>query len=335
MFGSNISMITSLREGMSEMRCLVTGGAGFIGSWLVDTLIDNGHDVVVLDDFSSGHRHNLAYAAESDRFTLFTGSVTDPDACRNACEGVDRIFHLAALTSVHRSIAEPVQTHEINTGGTVTLFIAARDAGVKRIVWASSTAVYGNPASLPVVESLPVAPLSPYAATKAAGEQYARAFSEVYDMHIIGLRYFNVYGPRQDPDSDYAAVIPIFVRKALEGARPVIYGDGSQTRDFVFVRDVVAANMRAAFDAPDSAGGAAYNIGTGTAVSVIDLWRTITASENMSLEPDYAPQRPGEVRDSVADITAAHTAFGFTPATDLRTGLKETMEWYRDNGSIV
>ena len=335
MFDSDICTIAYLCEGMSEMRCLVTGGAGFIGSWLVDTLIDNGHEVVVLDDFSSGHRHNLARATESDSFTLLTGSVTDIEACRNACEGVDRVFHLAALTSVHRSIAEPVQTHEINTGGTVTLFISARDAGVKRIVWASSTAVYGNPECLPVVESLPVAPLSPYAATKAAGEQYACAFSEVYDMQIIGLRYFNVYGPRQDPDSDYAAVIPIFVRKALEGERPVIFGDGGQTRDFVFVRDVVAANMRAAFDAPDSAGGAAYNIGTGTAVSVLDLWRTIAAAENMPAEPEFAPTRPGEVRDSVADITAAHTTFGFTPATDLRTGLKETIAWYRDNGSIV
>ena len=317
------------------MRCLVTGGAGFIGSWLVDTLIDNGHEVVVLDDFSSGHRDNLANAAGSGRFTLLTGSVTDPDACRNACEGIDRVFHLAALTSVHRSIAEPDHTHEINTGGTVTLFIAARDAGVKRIVWASSTAVYGNPERLPVVESLPVAPLSPYAATKAAGEQYARAFSEVYKMQIIGLRYFNVYGPRQDPDSDYAAVIPVFVRKALNGERPVIYGDGNQTRDFVFVRDVVTANLRAAFDAPDSVGGAVYNIGTGTAVSILDLWRTIAAIENMSPEPEFAPQRPGEVRDSVADITAAHAAFGFAPITDLQAGLLETIAWYRDNGSIV
>jgi nucleoside-diphosphate-sugar epimerase len=317
------------------MRCLVTGGAGFIGSWLVDTLIESGHDVVVLDDFSSGHRDNLSHAAGSDRFTLLTGCVTDPDTCRNACEGIDRVFHLAALTSVHRSIAEPIQTHEINTGGTVTLFIAARDAGVKRIVWASSTAVYGNPAQLPVIESLPVAPLSPYAATKAAGEQYARAFSEVYDMQIIGLRFFNVYGPRQDPDSDYAAVIPIFVRKALMGERPVIYGDGSQTRDFVFVRDVVAANMRAAFDAPDSAGGAAFNVGTGDAVSVLDLWRAIAATGNMPAEPEFAPQRPGEVRDSVADITAAHTTFGFTPETNLQTGLTETIAWYRDNGTFL
>ncbi len=315
------------------MRSLVTGGAGFIGSTLAEELLARGDDVVVLDDFSTGTRENLAGCMHNPRFTLIEGSITDRETCSRACGGIDRIFHHAAVTSVLHSIEDPERTTTVNVNGMVILLLAARNAGVKRIIFASSTAVYGNPDRQPVVETMPIAPLSPYAASKAAGEQYACAFGEVYGMTIVGLRYFNVYGPRQDPCSPYAAVIPLFIRALLNGDRPTIYGDGSQTRDFVYVGDVVTANIRAAETPLD--GGRVFNVGTGRRVSILDLYRHIADLACVSGDPDFAPARPGEVRHSVADITTARQDLGFTAAVDIKEGLTRTIAWFSRQGSTA
>jgi nucleoside-diphosphate-sugar epimerase len=313
------------------MHCVVTGGAGFIGSNLVETLLGQGWDVTVLDDLSTGKRENIASFIADGRLRLIVGSVADRAVCSRACEGSDYIFHEAALCSVPLSISQPERTLETNVGGAANIFLAARDAGVKRVVWASSTAVYGNSDVLPNRESMPLRPLSPYAASKAAGEMLASAFSEVYGLPIISLRYFNVFGKHQDPFSAYAAVIPLFISKLIRGERPVIYGDGEQTRDFVHVENVVEANIRAAVHAGEKASGRAFNIGCGERISINALYRIIADELGADLEPEYAPPRHGEVRDSVADITAARAAFGYEPSVDLREGLKRSLAWYREN----
>jgi len=265
------------------------------------------------------------------RLRLIVGSVTDRSACARACEGADYVFHQAALCSVNVSISEPERTLETNVTGTSNVFLAARSGGVKRVVWASSTAVYGNSDILPNLETMPLLPLSPYAASKAAGEMLASAFSEVYGLSVISLRYFNVFGKRQDPSSAYAAVIPLFVSKLLRGQRPVIYGDGGQTRDFVHVENVAEANILAAACAGEDASGRAFNIGCGESISINELYRIIAGELGSDLEPEYAPPRPGEVRDSVADIGAARAAFGYEPTVDVREGLKRSLAWYRKN----
>lgn len=313
------------------MRCVVTGGAGFIGSNLVETLLGQGWDVTVLDDLSTGKRENIASFIADGRLRLIVGSVADRAVCASACEGADYIFHEAALCSVPLSISQPERTLETNVGGAANVFLAARDAGVKRVVWASSTAVYGNSDVLPNSESMPLRPLSPYAASKAAGEMLASAFSEVYGLPVISLRYFNVFGKHQDPFSAYAAVIPLFISKLIRGERPVIYGDGEQTRDFVHVENVVEANICAAVHAGEKASGRAFNIGCGERMSINALYRIIAEELGADLEPEYAPPRHGDVRDSVADITAARAAFGYEPSVDLREGLKRSLEWYREN----
>lgn len=313
------------------MRGLVTGGAGFIGSNLVEELLSRGWEVVVLDDLSTGKKENIAPFESSGRFLFIKGSVTDRAACDRACEGIDYVFHEAAVTSVPQSIDEPERTFEVNVRGTSNVFLAARDAGVKRVVWASSTSVYGNSDSLPNRENEPLRPLSPYAASKASGEMLASAVSEVYHLPVVSLRYFNVFGRRQDPFSAYAAVIPIFVARLLRGERPVIYGDGEQTRDFVFVGDVVEANIRAALHAAPKASGRAFNIGRGERIPVNGLFRIIAEEMGTDIQPEYKPGRPGEVRDSMADITAAREAFGYEPSVDVRAGLKRSLDWYREN----
>jgi nucleoside-diphosphate-sugar epimerase len=313
------------------MRYLITGGAGFIGSNLSEFLLAQGEEVVVLDDFSTGKRENIHPFLENRRFTIIEGSVTDPAVCIQACKGADYVFHEAAFISVPLSIEKPVLTHEINVTGTANLFLAARNAGVKRVVWASSTSVYGNSEQLPNVETMPLRPLSPYAASKAAGEMFASAFSEVYDMSIISLRYYNVFGKRQDPASAYAAVIPLFITHLLRGKRPVIFGDGAQTRDFVFIDNVVQANIRAALQAGDDASGRAFNIGCGERISINELYHIIAEELGSDMEPHYAPPRSGEVRDSIADISAARAAFGYDPTIKVREGIRLSLDWYREN----
>lgn len=310
------------------MNYLVTGGAGFIGSNIAETLLGQGETVAVLDNLSTGTRANMAPFDSHPGFRFIEGTVTDPKTCREACEGADYVLHHAALVSVPGSIEAPVTAHEINTTGTLNILLAARDAGVKRVVLASSSAVYGNTSVLPCNETLPFETLSPYAATKAADELYGRAVGEVYGTPVISLRYFNVFGTRQDPASRYAAVIPIFISCLLEGERPVIFGDGEQTRDFVFIDNVVQANIRAATAAGTEAAGRAYNIGCGASISVNELYRIIAAELGVTIQPEYRPPRPGEVRHSCADITAAREAFGYDPAIGVREGLKRTLQWY-------
>lgn len=311
------------------MRCLVTGGAGFIGSNIVETLLARGDEVVVLDNLLTGKRENILPFMETGRLTFLEGSVTDRAMCACACEGVDYVFHEAALVSVTGSIDDPVGTNDVNVIGTANVFLAARDAKVKRVVWASSTSVYGNAPVLPNVEATPLSPLSPYASSKASGEMLARAYSEVYDISIISLRYFNVFGKRQDPFSYYAAVIPIFVAKLLKGERPVIYGDGNQTRDFVFIENVVQANIRAAERTKPEFSGCAFNVGCGARITINELYQIIVEELGLSIEPKYEPARTGEVRDSLADISRAREAFGYDPAIDVREGLRRSLDWYR------
>ena len=313
------------------MRALITGGAGFIGSNLAEYLLHENNDVIVLDDLSTGKLKNIEPNLKNKRFTFIEGTITDPRTCRDACKDVDYVFHEAALCSVPKSIEDPVATQEINITGTLNIFLASRDAGVKRVVWASSTSVYGNSTVLPNVETMPLSPLSPYAASKAAGEMCARAFSEVYDISIISLRYFNVFGKRQDPFSLYAAVIPIFVSMLLKGERPVIYGDGEQTRDFVYIDDVIQANIKAATRVKPEYSGHAFNVGGGTCISINELYRIIAGELNCDLEPVHDLPRSGEVKDSLADIQSARNAFEYEPRIDVREGLKRSLDWYRRN----
>ena len=280
------------------MRYLITGGAGFIGSHLVEHLVAAGDDVTVLDDLSSGRRANLATVRGQIRF--IRGSVTDLNTCRRAVERVDCVLHHAAVTSVQRSVDEPVVTHQVNATGTLNVLLAARDKGVRRVVYAGSTSAYGNPATLPNSEEHVTRPLSPYAASKLAGEDYCVACQATYGLETVVLRYFNIFGPRQDPNSQYAAVVPRFITTALAGEPPTIFGDGKQTRDFVFIANVVHANLLAARAPAADVSGQVFNIGSGKGVSVNQLWEHIRRLAGVPLAPLYTQGRAGEVRDSVA-----------------------------------
>jgi len=306
-------------------RALVTGGAGFIGSHLSDQLLAEGWSVRVLDDFSSGRPENLS--SVRDQVELLRGSVCDEDLLRRAVAGVEVVFHQAAVPSVPRSLAEPLRTNEVNVTGTLRLLEAARRGGVRRVVYAASSSAYGNTAELPKVETMPPSPLSPYALQKYAGEVYCRLYHSLYGLETVALRYFNVFGPRQDPASEYAAVVPRFIVACLSGSRPVVYGDGEQTRDFTFVADAVQANLRAA-DAP-GAPGAVLNVAGGRRTSLnalLGLVREITGSD---VAARHEPSRPGDVRDSLADLGRAHALLGFEPAVSLREGLVRTVDALR------
>jgi len=303
---------------------VVTGGAGFIGSHLVEHLVTavGGHRVTVLDNFSTGRRENLEPWLE--RIRIVEGSVTDPDACREAIAGADFVLHQAALPSVPRSLRDPLASHEANATGTLNVLIAARDAQVQRVVYAASSSAYGNTAELPKREDMLPRPLSPYAAAKYAGEQYCRAFHASFGVATVALRYFNVFGPRQDPSSQYAAVIPKFIMCAVAAESPTIFGDGEQTRDFTFVRNVVRANLLAC-EAPAAALGEAYNVGCGERVSVNALWRRIRDLLGATVDARYEPARTGDVRDSLASLDRVRTMLGYTPVVALDEGLRETV----------
>jgi len=303
---------------------VVTGGAGFIGSHLVEHLVTavGGHRVTVLDNFSTGRRENLEPWLE--RIRIVEGSVTDPDACRAAIAGADFVLHQAALPSVPRSLRDPLASHEANATGTLNVLIAARDAQVQRVVYAASSSAYGNTAELPKREDMLPRPLSPYAAAKYAGEQYCRAFHASFGVATVALRYFNVFGPRQDPSSQYAAVIPKFIMCAVAGESPTIFGDGEQTRDFTFVRNVVRANLLAC-EAPAAALGEAYNVGCGERVSVNALWRRIRDLLGATVDARYEPARTGDVRDSLASLDRVRTMLGYAPVVALDEGLRETV----------
>jgi nucleoside-diphosphate-sugar epimerase len=300
---------------------LVTGGAGFIGSHLVDELLDRGASVRVLDNFFSGHRENLAQCI--DRIDLIEGDIRNLDTCKKAVDGVAYVFHQAALGSVPRSMDEPALSIEVNVGGTTNVFAASRDAKVRRVVYASSSAVYGDSTRLPKKEGQEGKPLSPYALSKWMNEELADTFARCFGLETVGLRYFNVYGPRQDPNGPYAAVVPRFFDACLRGIAPTIYGDGTQSRDFTFVADVVRANLLAA-SAPTSSCGRGYNVGAGGTTSVNDLANTIIEVTGAKLRPNYEPPRAGDVPFSQADVSDAKTNLGFEARIVLSEGLAKT-----------
>lgn len=309
------------------MRYLVTGGAGFIGSNTIDELVRRGQDVVALDDLSSGKSANLAQA--SSKIKLIRDSVTNLDAMREACRGVDCVIHLAAQTSVPRSVKDPVETNQINVNGTLNVLVAARDAKVRRVVFASSCAVYGKTAALPIRESAALAPISPYGLSKQMGEAYGRVFQELYGLEFVALRYFNVFGPRQDPGSPYSGVLSIFSACLLGGTQPTVYGDGEQSRDFVYVENVVQANLLAAV--AKGAPGMAVNVGTGNRSTLNQTLALLGKITGRPARANHDAAREGDIRDSQADIGLAQSALGYFPSIGFEEGLKKTWEWFTAN----
>ena len=307
------------------MRYVVTGGAGFIGSNTVDELVRRGHSVVVLDDLSSGKEENLAESR--NKISFIKGSITDLEAVRKAMPEADYVLHLAARTSVPRSIKDPLETNRTNVDGTLNVLVAARDAKVKRVVFAASSSAYGETPTLPKVETMEPEPISPYGVTKYVGELYAQTFGRVYGLENVSLRYFNIFGPRQDPASPYSGVLAKFCTAFLEETQPVIFGDGEQTRDFTYVDNAVSANLLAC-EAPNVS-GKVFNIGVGGRFSLnqtVELLRSISGTQ---LEVKYDPPRDGDIRDSQADITQARELLGYDPQVEFEQGLRRTFEWYR------
>ncbi|MFA5415732.1 MAG: SDR family oxidoreductase, partial [Methanoregula sp.] len=300
--------------------------AGFIGSHIVEALANRGDEVVILDNLFSGKKKNIEPFLSDKRVSFVNGSVTDPEVLRAAFSGADGIFHEGAIASVPRSIANPRATNDANVTGTLNVLIAARECGVKKIVFASSSSVYGNTLTLPKQEDMIPAPLSPYAVSKLTGEYYLRVFSEVYGLKTVSLRYFNVFGPRQDPKSEYAAVIPKFITSILAHTSPTIYGDGEQTRDFTYVKDVVQANIRAM----ESSAQGVYNVAYCQRINLKELAARIMAITGISVPLTFEASRAGDVKDSLADISRASVAFGYAPAYTVTTGLEETIAWYRN-----
>jgi len=302
---------------------LVTGGAGFIGRNIVKELLGSGHSAKVLDNFATGRRTNITEFEQHPDFTLIEGDLRNPGDVQKAVEGVDYILHQGALPSVPRSVQDPVTSNDVNVNGTLNILQAARTAGVKRVVFASSSSVYGNNPTLPKTESMPVAPLSPYALTKYAGERYCQIFHQIYGLETVALRYFNVFGPFQDPSSQYSAVIPKFITMIKHGERPVIYGDGLQSRDFTFVANNVHANILAC-TAPDAA-GKVMNIACGDRFTLIDLVDAINELLGTRVEPLFEPERAGDVKHSQAGITEAEKFLGFKPLVGFMEGLEKTV----------
>ena len=300
---------------------LVTGGAGFIGSHLTHGLLQEGWAVRILDNFSSGFRRNLE--PFGDDIEVIEGDIRDSDACREACRGVDSVFHLAAMVSVVESVQDPLLSNDVTLRGSLNILDAAKNAGARRLILSSSAAVYGNADSVPTTEDQAMDPQSPYAADKAAAESYCRIYHSLYGLETTVLRYFNVYGPRQSITSGYAAVIPSFINAVTSGRRPIIYGDGEQTRDFVFVTDVVAANLLAA-TSPKS--GGPYNVATGRGTSLLELLDCISRITGCDSNPLFEQARDGEIRHSRAEITSIEHDLGFTPTTSLYSGLRTTIE---------
>ena len=309
---------------------MVTGGAGFIGSNLTEHLLDQGAFVRILDNYSIGNEQNVIDFTTHQNFELIIGDICDIKTCQQACEGIDFILHQAALGSVPRSIEDPIATHNNNITGSLNILVAARDAGVKRVIYASSSSVYGDEQTLPKVEGIEGSLLSPYAVSKATCELYAKNFSLVYGLETIGLRYFNVFGKRQDPDSIYSAVIPIFVKKLLQNEAPIIHGDGTQSRDFTYIDNVVQANIAACF-APSSACASAYNIGCGGRVELNDLYHSISKLLNLDIKPTYSDPRPGDIKHSHANISEAIHHLGYTPTIGFDEGLELCIDWYKEN----
>lgn len=318
-------------------KILITGGAGFIGSNLVEHFLDKDHQVVVLDNFATGHRHNIAQHANNPNFTLIEGDIRNNADCQKAVEGVDYVLHQAALGSVPRSIKDPQTSNEVNVTGFLNMLVAARDAGVKRFIYAASSSTYGDSASLPKVEDVIGKPLSPYAITKYVNELYADIFSKTYGLETVGLRYFNVFGRRQDPNGAYAAVIPLFVKKFMNHESPVINGAGDYSRDFTYVDNVIQMNERAMMTDNADAVNTVYNTAVGDRTTLNQLvgylkeFLTEYDSEIAQVEIIHGPNRQGDIPHSLASIDKARQLLGYEPTHVIREGLKEAVKWYWDN----
>ena len=309
-------------------KFLITGAAGFIGRSIAAELLARGDQVRGIDNFITGKPSNLV-GLEAMEF--IEGDLRDPAACARACDGVDTIFHEAALASVPRSVADPVGTNEHCVVATLNLLVAARDAGVRRVVYAGSSSAYGDTPTLPKHEGMMTNPISPYAAAKLAGEQYMQVFARVYGLQTVVLRYFNVFGPYQDPTSHYSGVLAIFCRKMLAGEQPTIYGDGEQSRDFTYIENVVRANLLAAAAPAEKVSGRVINAATGARFTLNQTFNILRELTGFSGEPAYSESRAGDVHDSLADITLARELLDYQPAVDFREGLRRTVEWYRES----
>lgn len=303
---------------------LVTGGAGFIGSHIAEALVRRGAAVRVVDSLITGKRDNLAHLPQVE---LIEGDLAEPDVARRAMAGVDYVLHQAAIPSVPRSVLDPVTSNRANIDATLNVLVAARDAGVKRVVYAGSSSAYGNAPTLPKVETMPTAPLSPYALQKLVAEQYCQMFTRLYGLETVTIRYFNVFGPRQDPSSPYSGVISLFISALCEGRRPTIYGDGGQTRDFTYVENVVDGVLRAT--EAQGVSGEVINVATGGRISLLQLFEACRAYVGVDVEPVFDEPRPGDVRDSQADIAKARVLLGYEPLVSFEEGLGRTVTWYR------
>ncbi|MBD2713610.1 SDR family oxidoreductase [Microvirga sp. STR05] len=321
---------------LDNLSFLVTGGAGFIGSNLVEYLLKYGaKEVRVLDNFSNGFRKNVALFAANPALRVIEGDIRDRQTCIDACQGIDVVLHQAALGSVPRSINDPITSNDVNVGGFVNMLVGAKEAGVKRFVYAASSSTYGDHKALPKVEDRIGKPLSPYAVTKYANELYADVFGKTYGMEIIGLRYFNIFGPRQDPNGAYAAVIPLFIDAVLEGKPPRMNGDGGQTRDFTFVENCVQANIKAALTQNPEAVNQVYNVAVADRTSLNDLFNILKEEAGSDITPEYGPDRAGDIRDSLADISKANNLLGYQPQIRIREGLQKTLDWFKANQAFI
>jgi nucleoside-diphosphate-sugar epimerase len=309
---------------------LVTGGAGFIGSHLAEELVRRGEKVRVVDSLATGKRQNLAHIPEVE---FVNGDLADIDVAKRAVAGVDYVLHQAAIPSVPRSVQDPLTSNRANIDASLNVLIAARDAGVKRVVYAGSSSAYGNTPTLPKVETMATAPLSPYALQKLVAEQYARMFTQLYGLETVTIRYFNVFGPRQDPSSPYSGVISLFISALCEGRQPTIYGDGEHTRDFTYVANVVDGVLRACH--AQGASGEVINVAMGGRISLNQLFRTLRDLVGAKVEPKYAPPRAGDVRDSQADISKARNLLGYEPTVSFEEGLQRTVAWYKTQPAAV
>ena len=319
-------------EDLGDSAFLITGGAGFIGSNLAEYLVKyRAGKVRVLDNFATGHQKNVNALLDYPGFELIEGDIRDIETCRRACKGMDFISHQAALGSVPRSVKDPMTTNEVNIAGFLNVLQAAREEGAKKMVYAASSSTYGDSAGLPKVEDRIGNPLSPYAVTKYVNELYGGVFSSLYGFHTIGLRYFNVFGPRQDPEGPYAAVIPLFIRAALRGESPRVHGDGEQTRDFTFVENAVQANIKALLEGRRLDRHEVFNVALGANISLNDLWELIKELSGARVNPVHDSARAGDVRNSLADISKASRLIGYDPRIDVGLGLKETYGWYQQN----
>ncbi len=322
---------------ITDSRVLVTGVAGFIGSNLSADLLQNGNQVIGLDSFITGKKANLQALLRDSNFTFVEGDIRDKATCDSVCKGVDYVLHQAALGSVPRSIEDPFRTNDININGFLTMLIAARDAKVKRFVYATSSSVYGTEKRLPKVEEKIGEPLSPYAITKSVNEQYAKVFGQLYDIETIGLRYFNVFGAQQDPDGAYAAAIPKFIRQFVRHESPVIHGDGTQSRDFTYIDNVIQANNLAAISTNPDAHNEVFNVAFGESTNLDELVQLLQEllsefdPKIANVEIKYGPERIGDVRHSLASIVKSTTLLGYKPEQDLRSGLEKAIAWYWEN----